>query len=163
MQIGVVSDTHNNLKNIDKIISLFNEEKLPYVIHTGDIANAQSLEKFSKLESILIGVYGNNDRCEIGIKEIAENNNFQFQEPPKKLTLCRKNIVIFHEPEGIENFLSINKDIDIVIHGHTHRYRNETQNGVLIFNPGECAGMQRGNNAIGILDLRSLETKRIFF
>ncbi len=163
MQIGVVSDTHNNLKNIDRIISLFNEENVSLVIHTGDIANANSLKKFSRLDSKLVGVYGNNDRNEIGIKKIADNNNFHFQEPPKTLTLCHKNIAIFHEPDDIENFLLQNKNINIVIHGHTHRYRNETKNGVLFFNPGESAGMQTGSNAIGILDLITLETKRIFF
>ncbi len=163
MKIGVVSDTHNNLKNIDKIISLFNEEKISLVIHTGDIANARSLERFSKLDCKLIGVYGNNDRYECGIKEIAEKNNFLFQEPPSLLALCQKNIAIFHEPDLIDDFLLQNQSTNIVIHGHTHRYRNEIKNGVLFFNPGESAGMRRGNNAIGILDLEKLETKRIFF
>lgn len=163
MKIGVVSDTHNNLKNIDKIISLFNEEKLSLVIHTGDIASAKSLERFSTLDCKLIGVYGNNDRYECGIKEIAEKNNFLFKEPPNLLALCQKNIAIFHEPDLIDNFLLQNQSTNIVIHGHTHRYRNEIKNGVLFFNPGESAGMRRGSNAIGILDVKNLETKRIFF
>ena len=163
MKIGVVSDTHNNLKNIDKIISLFNEEKIPLVIHTGDIANAKSLERFSNLDCKLIGVYGNNDRHEWGIKEIAEKNNFLFQEPPNLLALCQKNIAIFHEPDLIDDFLLQNPSTNIVIHGHTHRYRNEIKKGVLFFNPGESAGMRRGSNAIGILNLKNLETKRVFF
>ena len=163
MQIGIVSDTHNNLKNIDTIISLFNKENVSFVIHTGDIANANSLNKFSQLNCKLIGVYGNNDRNEKGLKEIANRNNFLFQEPPKLINLCNKNIAIFHEPEDIDDFLTKNQKIDIVVHGHTHRYRNETKNGVLFFNPGESAGMYAGKNAIGILDLKSIETKRIFF
>ena len=57
MKIGVVSDTHNNLKNIEIIINLFNDKQVPLVVHTGDIANANSLEQFSKLNSELIGVY----------------------------------------------------------------------------------------------------------
>ena len=64
MKIGVVSDTHNSLKNIEIIINIFNDERVPMVIHTGDISNANTLEKFSKLNSELIGVYGNNDRNE---------------------------------------------------------------------------------------------------
>ena len=163
MQIGIVSDTHNNLKNIDTIISLFNKENVSFVIHTGDIANANSLNKFSQLNSKLIGVYGNNDRNEKGLKEIANRNNFLFQEPPKLINLCNKNIAIFHEPEDIDDFLTKNQKIDIVIHGHTHRYRNEVKKGVLFFNPGESAGMYAGKNAIGILDLKKMETKRIFF
>ena len=163
MQIGVVSDTHNNLKNIDTIINLFNEADVSSVVHTGDITSAKSLEKFSGLKSKLIGVYGNNDRGEIGIQEVADKNNFSFQEPPALITLYKKKIAIFHEPDLIDAFLLKNKNIDIVIHGHTHRYRNETKNGVLFFNPGECAGMHAGNNAIGILNLRNLVAKRIFF
>lgn len=163
MQVGVVSDTHNNLKNIEKIISLFNKEKVSLVIHTGDVSSANSLKRFSKLDSGLIGVYGNNDRNEIGLKETAEVLNFLFQEPPHTLTLCHKNIAIFHEPDPIDNFLIQNEGIDVVIHGHTHRYRNEIKEGILFFNPGECAGIREGGNAIGILDLKNLTTKRIFF
>ena len=163
MKIGVVSDTHNNLKNIELIINIFNDEKVPIVIHTGDITNANTLEQFSKLDSKFIGVYGNNDRNESGLKEVAQRNNFQFQEPPKRLNLLDKEIVIFHEPDNIEEFLSENKMINVVLYGHTHRYENNTKNGVLYFNPGESAGMQKGRNAVGILDLTDLEAKRIFF
>lgn len=163
MKIGVVSDTHNNLKNIEIIINLFNDEKVPLVIHTGDISNANTLEKFSKLNSKLIGVYGNNDRNESGLKEVAEKNNFQFQEPPRRLSLLDREIVIFHEPDKIDQFLSENQSINVVLYGHTHRYENITKNGVLYFNPGESAGMQKGSNAIGILDLIKLDAKRILF
>ena len=163
MKIGVVSDTHNNLKNIEIIINLFNEIKVPIVIHTGDISNANTLEQFSKLNSKLIGVYGNNDRNELGLEEVAQKNKFQFQDPPRKLSLLDKEIVIFHEPDKIDQFLSQNKLIDVVLYGHTHRYENNTKNGVLFFNPGESAGMQKGSNAIGILDLKNMEAKRIFF
>ncbi len=163
MKIGVVSDTHNNLKNIKTIINLFNDEGVPVVIHTGDISNANSLERFSNLNSKLIGVYGNNDRNESGLKEVAQKNNFQFQEPPRRLSLLDREIVIFHEPDNIDQFLSENQLIDVVLYGHTHRYENSIKNGVLFFNPGESAGMQKGSNAIGILDLKNMEAKRIFF
>ena len=64
MFIGVVSDTHNNLLNIDKIIEIFNEKKVESVIHTGDITKARSLEKFSSLNCDFFAVYGNNDSNE---------------------------------------------------------------------------------------------------
>ena len=163
MKIGVVSDTHNNQKNVDIIINIFNEEKVPIVIHTGDISNANTLEKFSKLNSKLIGVYGNNDRNESGLKEVAERNNFQFQEPPRRLSLLDREIVILHEPDNIDKFLLENKRVNVVLYGHTHRYENNIKNGVLCFNPGESAGIQKGSNAIGILDLMNLEARRIFF
>ncbi len=163
MLIGVVSDTHNNIKNIKKIIALFNKEKVDFVIHTGDICNAKTFEKFSSLNCKLIGVYGNNDRNELGLEDISNKYSFEFQEPPKSINIGNRNIAIFHEPNLIDNFLSRNQDIDVVLHGHTHRYRKEINNDVLYFNPGESAGMQKGKNAIGILDLEALTARRIFF
>ena len=163
MLIGVVSDTHNNLKNINQIISLFNKENVEVVIHTGDIANANSLRKFSSLNPALIGVYGNNDRNEIGLEEVAEKYSFDFDPPPKIIKLSNKKIAIFHEPELIEATLAKNSDIDIVLHGHTHRYKEEHLNNTLIFNPGESAGMLKGKNTIGVIDLSNMNIKRIFF
>ena len=163
MLIGVVSDTHNNQKNIDKIITIFNQEKVDFVIHTGDIASSKALEQFSKLNCKLIGVYGNNDREEIGLNEVAKRYNFNFQEPPYSITIQERSIVIFHEPDQIDCYLEKNKDIDIILHGHTHRYRNESKDGVLIFNPGESAGMLKGRNALGFVNLKNLAIKRIFF
>ena len=163
MQIGVVSDTHNNLKNIDRIISLFNEENIDLVIHTGDVTNAISMEKFSRLKCKLIGVYGNNDRNEKGLKEVAFKYNFLFQEPPNSINLRNRNIAIFHEPDLISSYLKEHKDIDLVLHGHTHRYREEFIGGTLCFNPGESAGLMKGKNAIGLIDLSNLNVRRIFF
>ena len=163
MLIGVVSDTHNNLKNIKQIISLFNNEKVSLVIHTGDITNSTSLKEFSNLNCDLVGVYGNNDRNEIGLKDVAKKNNFNLKDPPNVIRLKNKNIAIFHEPDSIDDFLERNQNIDIVFHGHTHRHRHETKNDTLLFNPGESAGMVQGSNVIGVVDLESLEIKKIFF
>ena len=163
MRIGIVCDTHNNLNNIETIISLFNDENVELVIHAGDIANAKSLDKFSELNCNLFGVYGNNDRNEKGLNEIAQKNSFNIQEPPHKISIGKRNVAVFHEPDEIDTFLEENPNIDLVLHGHTHRYREEYINQTLIFNPGECAGIRKGKNAIGVVDLKDLSVKRIFF
>ena len=82
---------------------------------------------------------------------------------PLRISREGKKIAIFHEPNGIDKYLMENKDIDIILHGHTHRFREEVINKVLIFNPGESAGMLKGKNAVGIVDLETLSTERIFF
>jgi predicted phosphodiesterase len=50
-----------------------------------------------------------------------------------------------------------------VLHGHTHRAVHERRAGALVFNPGECAGMLPGHNAVGVLDLSSLEAEWLRF
>ena len=163
MLVGVVSDTHNNIKNIKKIISLFNEEQLDLVIHTGDISKAATLEIFSNLNCPLVGVFGNNDRIEEGLEEVCEQYNFNFQEPPLSLTLENKKIAVFHEPELIEEYITEHQDIDIILHGHTHKYKEERKDGIIYFNPGESAGSMEGKSAIGLIDMCNLKIKRIFF
>ena len=53
--------------------------------------------------------------------------------------------------------------IDLVIHGHTHRYVNTIKNGVRVINPGESAGILKGKNSVGLLRLKDLSFERIFF
>tara|TARA_A100001011_G_C14255151_1_gene819694 strand:- start:1039 stop:1530 length:492 start_codon:yes stop_codon:yes gene_type:complete len=163
MFIGVISDTHNNIKNIDKIISLFNKEKVDLVIHTGDVTKAETLRKFSLLNCPLAGVFGNNDRSEVGLKEVCEENNFQFQEPPLSLKLDTLRVVVFHEPDLINEYIKNHKDVDIILHGHTHRYREETIKETIYFNPGESAGFLEGKSALGLIDTKNLSIRRIFF
>lgn len=163
MLVGVVSDTHNHIKNIKKIICIFNDEQVDLVVHTGDISKAKTLKNFSDLNAPLVGVFGNNDRIEEGLKEVCIEYNFNFQEPPLAITLQGKKIAIFHEPDLIKNYIEKNKDIDLVLYGHTHRYKEETIDRTVYFNPGESAGSIDGKSALGIVNLNNLEIRRIFF
>ena len=163
MILGVVGDTHNRLSNVEKIIDIFNEKKVDKVIHTGDITQAKTLSRFSRLNCPLLGVYGNNDLEEKNLKDTAEKNGFNFQNPPFILKISNTKIAVFHEPEKIESFLKKDSSIQLIIHGHTHRYRNEKMGNVRIINPGECAGIIKGKNSVGALNLEDLSFERIFF
>ena len=148
---------------IFKIIDIFNLNQVGCVVHTGDITQAKSLQRFSRLNCSLIVVYGNNDLKEIGLKETSLENGFDLNLPPLIRNLEDKKVAIFHEPYGIEEIIKNDPSIDLILHGHTHKYRNEEISGVKIFNPGESAGMLKGRNAVGLVRLKNLEIKRIFF
>ena len=59
MRIGIVSDTHNNLKNVRQIVELFNAAQVERVIHTGDISQAKTLDVLAQLNAPVVGVFGN--------------------------------------------------------------------------------------------------------
>jgi len=163
MILGVVSDTHNRIDNVEKIIDIFNTNNVDKVIHTGDITQSKTLVRFKRLNCPLLGVYGNNDLEEQGLIETAKENGFRFQEPPLSFEIGNRKIAIFHEPDEIESFIKKNPSIKLIIHGHTHRYRNEMVGDVKIINPGECAGIIKGKNSVGLLKLKDLSLERIFF
>ena len=163
MLLGVVSDTHNRVDNVEKIIDIFNLNKADLVIHTGDITQARTLERFSRLSSPLVGVYGNNDLEEAGLKETCLENNFEFHPPPLVKEIRGKKILVLHEPNTIDELIKNDPTIDLVIHGHTHRYVNTIKNGVRVINPGESAGILKGKNSVGLLRLKDLSFERIFF
>ena len=152
MLIGIVGDTHNNLKNISKICEIFNAEKVDLVIHTGDITLPKSLRAFKKLNCKLLGVFGNNDFDEKDdLLEVSKEFQCNLNDEPFLCELNNKKICVVHHPELInENLI---QQSDFIFHGHTHRYRNEVIDETIIFNPGECAGFLKGKNQIGIVDI----------
>ena len=52
---------------------------------------------------------------------------------------------------------------DAIVHGHTHKYRDEMLEETLIFNPGECAGLLKGKNKVGLIRTENLKTEIIQF
>lgn len=162
MFIGVTGDTHNNLKNISKICSIFNEIKPSFVIHTGDITLPKSIKAFSSLKMPLIGVFGNND-IEEKKDLIVESKKFNFKLHEEPLFIEKENtkIVVVHHPALINEKMT--KEMDFILHGHTHKFRSEIINKALIFNPGECAGIMKGKNNIGLIDTKSISSKIISF
>lgn len=161
MRIGIVSDTHNNLKNCRRIVELFNEVAVDRVVHTGDITQAKTIEIFSELKMPMHGVYGNNDQERASLESAMSEHGFSFIDPPMALEWAGRRLVVVHDPLELEGVDLTH--IDIVLHGHTHRETIEYAGGMLTFNPGECAGMMTGFNAIGILDLIDVTPELIKF
>ncbi|XOV88450.1 MAG: metallophosphoesterase [Pseudomonadota bacterium] len=162
MRIGVVSDTHNNLKNVRRIVELFNETGVERVIHTGDITQAKTVQAFAALQAPLYGVFGNNDQGElVELHEAAGDLGFHFVQPPLPLTWAGRRIVVVHDPLELE-MVQLH-DYDLVLHGHTHRLTIEFAGQRLTFNPGESAGMMTGYNAVGIVDLVALQPEILNF
>lgn len=162
MRIGVVSDTHNNLKNVGRIVELFNAAHVDRVVHTGDITQARTLDLFAQLRMPMVGVYGNNDLPEReGLDAAIARHGFTFVEPPLRLLWHGRSIVVVHDPLEFEGHLD--HGTQLALHGHTHRQRIELDAGRLTFNPGECAGHMTGYNAIGVVDLATLDVEILRF
>ena len=160
MRIAVVSDTHNNLRNVTRIVELLNAARVERVVHTGDITQARTLEVLARLHAPLVGVYGNNDERE-EIAPVAAQFAMQLVEGHLSFEAAGRRVGVIHDPFHIDDALVAAHDL--VLHGHTHRLVLARRGSALLFNPGECAGMLDGHNAVGVVDLAKLEVELLRF
>ena len=76
MKIGIISDTHDDIYNVQNAIEIFIEEKVDWIIHAGDFIFPGVIDEFKKLKdelpsSRMIAVLGNNDGRKIdAIKKV---------------------------------------------------------------------------------------------
>jgi putative phosphoesterase len=162
LKIGLTGDTHNNLKNVAKICDIFNAHDLDYVIHTGDITLPKTLSLFDSLNVPLKGVFGNNDQDEKeDLLKVCREKNFLFKDY-LEIKISEENFLFaIHDPNDIQE--RYYNPGNIIVHGHTHRFRDEIFKDTHIFNPGECAGIMKGMNKIGIVDTNIPSMKVISF
>ncbi|RKY33273.1 MAG: YfcE family phosphodiesterase [Candidatus Omnitrophota bacterium] len=155
MEIGVLSDTHDNLKKLDKAVRLFNKNKVAYVLHAGDFIAPFTLDKLDKLNCNWQGVFGNNDGETQGLRQRSKN---RIRKGPLRMKLGNRKITLVHDPKTI----SLKRDnSDLAVFGHTHKPLVKKQNNKLLVNPGECGGWLSGESTIALVDLDSLSA-RIF-
>lgn len=161
MRIGVVSDTHNHLKNVARIVDLFNAADVERVVHTGDITQAKTLRAFAALDAPLVGVYGNNDMERESLETACREHGHHFVDPPLHLAWAGRRIIVVHDPKDLEEHLIAASDV--ALYGHDHWRAIERRGDTLMLNPGECAGHMEGFNAVAVLDLVQLEIELLEF
>ena len=153
MRIGVISDTHDNIKNIKSAVRIFAERKVQYAIHAGDITTPEAVEAFSGIK--LIGVLGNNDIDVEGISSAFQKIRGELRGDFCEVEEDHLVIAVYHGTDfkRRESIIQSGK-YDIVIYGHTHKMENKEVVSVdvkkkttLVINPGTANGWFFGYNA----------------
>jgi putative phosphoesterase len=146
-QIGIMSDSHDNLPAIRAAVELFNERQVDMVIHAGDLVAPFTAREIKKLNCPYKIILGNNDGEILGLYKIYEGNVFQ---PPHQFKVNDKKVLVLHDPILL-NTLKDFKAFDLIIYGHDHNASvTESPTGQLIVNPGECGGWLTGRCTVGI-------------
>lgn len=153
MLIGVMSDTHDRLPTIRSALALFARMKVDAVIHAGDLVAPFAARALREFSGPLHVIYGNNDGERVGLKEVLP----RIQDGPLFVELGGRRVLVHHfidwcAPEDIEK-------AEIVISGHTHEVVNQTRDGKLYLNPGECCGWVGGRCTVALLDTQEPEAE----
>ena len=146
MKIGILSDTHDNLKNIDKAVRFFNRHKVSLVLHAGDFVAPFTIRYLQKLTCGWRGVLGNNDGECRGLFKASQG---AIKEGPLRMTIGGLRITLVHD---IHSLCLRKEKADVVIFGHTHSQEIREEMGRLLLNPGECCGWLTGKATVAILD-----------
>ena len=154
MLIGAISDSHDNLTQIEKAIRILNEKKVGMVLHAGDYIAGFVIPKFKQLNCPLIGVFGNNDGDhELLKKRFSETGNCTIRDRFTQLTIEGYRIALLHGHETeLLNSIIDSGYFDAVIHGHSHNKGVERKGKTLVINPGELCGYLTGKSTIALLD-----------
>jgi len=150
MNIGVLSDTHDNLPKIEKAVKFFNKRKAGFVIHAGDFVAPFAAEKLKALSCDFIGVFGNNDGEREGLSLVSQG---KIQQGPLRITLAGRSILIVHDLNSIN---LREEDAQLVISGHSHKPDLQNEDSRLMVNPGECSGWLSRRPSVAIIDLDKL-------
>ncbi len=168
-RIIVLSDTHDNLENIKKVIKHIKEIDPVFVIHAGDIISPFALKMFNETGKKTYFVFGNNDGEKILSAKIAEQYGFIISEQPLFIDYEKYKIVVIHGINGSDktkrfvNVLAKSGEFDLVVYGHLHEVEVTRVNNTLIVNPGELSGYLTGKATFAIVDLdeKSVEIKEL--
>ena len=163
MLIGAISDSHDNLPQIEKAVQALNNQKVGLVLHAGDYVAGFVIPKFKALNCNLIGVFGNNDGDhELLKKRFSETTNCSIHDRFTTETIEGYRVALLHGHETeLLNAIIDSESFDAVIHGHSHNLCIERKGKTLSINPGELCGYLTGKSTLAILDTDRNEAKII--
>ena len=158
MKIAIVSDTHNNWPNFKKAIDWIKAEKVPLILHCGDISSQEIIDDAQKSFEGPASAKGSGEAKEI--KFVKGNADFNLELPEKiESEFNGKKIAFCHFPSEAKKLAQSGK-YDVVFYGHTHRPWDELVLSEVegkkchMINPGELAG-QFYKPAFAIYDTES--------
>lgn len=152
MKIAVLSDIHDNIWGLEKVLKRVRKEKCEVIIFCGDYCSPSTFKMLAEFGLPLSAVFGNVDGAHYEIMRAIQENKYQVKQEKDflKVECDGRKIALCHKPEFAEGLASSGK-YDVVFYGHTHEVRQKKVGKTLLANPGEVHG-SFGKCTFGIYD-----------
>lgn len=164
MLLGVFSDVHDNLANLEKALNIFKDQGVEQLIFCGDFCSPiPSRVMGAEFEGDIHVVFGNGDGDRFAISNVAKTQYSQLKLHGEyaELEFDGMKIAVTHYP-FYARALARTGDYQAVFSGHTHERHEERIGACLWLNPGEvlgwkgqpsCAVYDANTNSATIIDL----------
>lgn len=160
MKYAVLSDSHDNLYNLEQAMKLIKAQGITTCFHLGDFCAPPFVRAMLMYKEIKwICVWGNVDGAKAKmLLEHKNNPNFDISDEAfRELGLPEGKIFLVHFPLLAQNAAK-SGDYKAVFYGDNHKKEVEKlDNGTLLANPGEIAGTATGQPSFGIWDSQTNE------
>jgi len=173
MKIVIISDSHDNVPNIDKMLGYVKKEGIKIMLHCGDVC-APSVLKYlaNNFKGDIYLVFGNVDGDREMMKKYGkgfENLHVLGEEGSPEIKRLPVKVGLTHYPGRAKEMAKTGKH-DIIFYGHDHKpwlsFAKATANKekkvkkVQLVNPGTLAGLfQKATFAVWDTDNNKLELK----
>jgi len=138
MKIAIISDTHDNLTNLERFFKKIENLNIEILLHLGDVCFLPTLEFLvNHFKKKIYLVLGNGDNKKLS--SFKKENLFIF-EKIGVLEIEGKKIALTHFPT-IANDLAKEEKYDFIFYGHLHFPREKKKGKSLLINPGNLAGV----------------------
>ncbi len=135
MRVGLISDTHDNTPRTREAISLLEDRAPELLLHAGDLNTGALVPLFEGWRVFL--AEGNVDRPTSIRDAIVEHGVEMHYDAVHHVEAGPARIGLIHGDDAgrLEGMINSGA-FDLVVHGHTHEFRDERVGQTRVVNPG---------------------------
>jgi uncharacterized protein len=151
-QIAILSDSHDNIWNLEKILAQVKANQADVLLHCGDLIAPFVLQQIAQgFAGPIHVVFGNNDGDGRLLHTIAsQHSHVNLHDIYVELEIGGRNVAMIHYPEPARR-IAQSGHFDLVCYGHDHQKHQEQIGDCLLVNPGEVMG-RYGEPGWGLYD-----------
>ncbi|MFC6765622.1 metallophosphoesterase family protein [Natrinema soli] len=161
MNVGIISDTHDNAEATERAIEIFREEGVEIVVHCGDFVAPLIVPYFEEFE--LHGVLGNNDGDVANLRAAFDSLGGESQLHGRfaDLEFDGLSFAVLHgESKAEVEAIAAGETYDFVCYGHHHRREHAEEGRTTVLNPGaHFLAKSEEDRTVAILDTRSASVR----
>jgi len=152
MKVGIISDTHDDLRNLEAALEILEAAGVTNILHCGDVCGPGAIRLLMGLNGWV--AEGNMDR-QLGLAQAVEetfgHGRLAWLHHP---TLDGFPLAMIHgDNEEVLGNIITSGQYAYVFYGHTHRRRDQTIGRTRVINPGALGGRRFQSSSFCILDL----------